>query len=439
MTENKDLRFFSTFDSVTISLCIFFLVTSSLYLNWKINYDNDSRKSQYKKIARVTQRDNDVKHKFIGEKKWKELKDDTDIYLDSVVYTDVGSSAEIQFLNENSVIKLKESTLISFIKKDKKSFLNIEYGEVRGQLSKSLNIIHNNKHITMSGKNSQYKISISKNNKIKIASLKGSLNIIQKNKKVKLVGNQTLEIDKNKYKTFNSKILLITPKKSKRIAADNNTIRFRWSKDKRYKKYKIHISTNKNFSPDGHQTALDIKANKITIKIKTTGKHYWKVTTVYKKKKISSAVRNFSILSTPVQVTTPKNNPKSKITVISPISNQTYTLPIATKISLKWKKVATKSIYKIIMATNKSLSQVILKKVVSKNYFRWNWTRYPRRNIYFQVSTDNAKSSVIRFKVNKLQVIALPKPKPKPKSKPKRSKTTIRAPKLMIRNVDIKL
>jgi hypothetical protein len=355
---NKTDRVILAVSTLIVILYSYFLYDDSFLFN--------SESSSYKQIGVLSLSANDVRRKPVESFLWSPAKSQQTLHEKDSIFTGEKSKAEV-LLNDGSVIKLEENSLVILSMREGDLELNLKYGEIQTELKNlaKLQIKSDKENLVIENdkkKNSKLKIKKSNLSPAKVDLIEGSLTMSSKSKPEKIV------LKKDEGLNFHSsgEIKKASPGNIDLLTPDNTKITLITKKQGFFLNWKSHniaqeqlfVSTDSNF-----ETVL-LKQDKISNKIflnDLEGKLYWKIEGQdLQNKKISSKIHSVDIkvFKTPV-ITTPENN--AQLTFQTKDDLKKWSTPVA----IEWNSDFTTYEYQI--SNNEKFATLLDSKKTTEN------------------------------------------------------------------------
>lgn len=298
---------------LSVSTLIILLYSYLLYDD-SFLFNDDS--SSYQQIGVLSQSENDVRRKSIESFLWAPAKKQLALHEKDSIFTGERSQAEVM-LQDGSLIKLEENSLVTLTLNQGQLELNLKYGEIKTDLKEvaKLQIKSDNESITLQNeKKLRSKASIKKSNSgpAKIDVLDGTISLSNKNKTQKVSLNKTEflhltssgEVKKAKPGLIN----LLTPDQTKiTLLNPKQGFYLNWTSENTHEESLV-ISKDPSFA--NILTTKTKIANKVLVQDIDKGTYYWKVeASDESNKKLSAKPHSFEVIvfSTPV-ISSPENN-----------------------------------------------------------------------------------------------------------------------------------
>lgn len=355
---NKTDRVILTVSTLIVILYSYFLYDDSFLFN--------AENSSYKQIGVLSLSANDVRRKSVESFLWSPAKTQQTLHEKDSIFTGEKSKAEL-LLNDGSVIKLEENSLVILSMKEGDLELNLKYGEIQTELKdlaklqiksdKENFIIENNKK-----KSSKLKIKKTNLSPTKVDLLEGSLSMTSKNKPGKFL----LQKDEGLNILSSGEIKKTSPGSIDLLTPDNTKITLITKKQGFFLNWKSNSTVQEQLvvSTDSKFEKILLKQDKITNKIflnDLEGKLFWKVEGQdLQNKKISSKIHSVDIkvFQTPV-INTPENN--SQLTFQTKDDLKKWSTPVA----IEWNSDFTTYEYQI--SNNEKFTSILDTKKTTVN------------------------------------------------------------------------
>lgn len=306
---------FNKTDKIILSVSSLIILIYS-YLLYDDSFLFNQESSSYQQVGILAQSKNDVRRKAIESFLWAPAKKEQSLHEKDSIFTGVGSTAELM-LQDGSIIKLEENSLVTLSLKEGQLELNLKYGEVQTDLKEvsKLQIKSDQDNITIqNNQKGRSKASIKKSSvgPAKIDLLDGSLSLLsnKKNQKFSLQKNESLYLNSSGslQKVAPGKITLLTPDQTKVTLIDTKQGFFvNWSSENTSDEV-VLIAKDINFSQV--VAKKDKVSSKVLFQDIPQGNYFWKVEgRDHSKKAISSKTHAIEVIvfNTPT-ITTPENN-----------------------------------------------------------------------------------------------------------------------------------
>lgn len=306
---------FNKTDRVILSVStLIILLYSYLLYDDSFLFNDDS--SSYQQIGVLSQSENDVRRKSIESFLWAPAKKELALHEKDSIFTGEGSRAEVK-LQDGSLIKLEENSLVTLTLNQGELELNLKYGEIKTDLKEvaKLQIKSDNESITLQNdKKARSKTSIKKSSSgpAKIDVIDGSISLSNKSKsqKVSLNKSESLHITSNgEVKKAKPAVLnLLTPDQTKiTLLNPKQGFYLNWSSENTHDE-SLTIAKDPNFA--SILTTKNKINNKVLVQDLDKGIYYWKIEASDEaNKKLTTKTHSFEVIvfNTPT-ISSPENN-----------------------------------------------------------------------------------------------------------------------------------
>lgn len=293
--------------SLVFSACMLLLMTKS---------KDENQLSQAIAIANLSSGEQTIKRKLSGSISWGLIPVGSEIFQGDTIFTEMGATANINFLKSGSSILVPPLSLIVIEEIGNQISLEIKEGRVDLSLQSNagIDIKKGDKILKIKAKESS-KVTVSNlAGDLSVSASKGSLIIADKEKKVEVKKDQVLKVAES-IKLSEIEIISPKPGESFDFILDDIPVKF-----SRPLSGKILIAKETMFKNIIFSKEID-KIAELKIPMLPEGSYFF----IIKTKSESSEIRPFSIIN------------KSSFKPLSPLDGQTLILPnFQTPIELKW-------------------------------------------------------------------------------------------------------
>ncbi|MBN2040735.1 MAG: FecR domain-containing protein [Spirochaetes bacterium] len=349
-----------------------------------------------------------TERKFSGQVVWEDIEDEIPVYNNDSIRTSDLSEAVIR-LHDGTEIKLNENSMILLALGDNQIDIEFARGSILASRNnaegdvKALNIKSGTTNVTIDKSNVE--LSQSKTGDLSLKVAKGNANL-NTGKGIEKVGtDKQLVISKNAdVLSFDLGLKLITPLQDSYHAtvADKTRIAFSWEDVKGEHDVFFELSDGMPFTNILNSTKVE--NNNFSLDM-SKGIYYWRVRAVHKvsKKQEFSEARRFTVLwDQPVYPVSPENREIIKYRTKLPIIN------------FKWTKSEIASGYKLILASDSELNNIIgTYQIQNNNYvidsldkgaYFWRIEKITG----LKDITDTVPSIIYRFDLQEKEMISAP-------------------------------